>query len=469
MMVEALRPQRNFNRRFVVASAAVAILVAALAAIRIGPDEEPDGSPAGIISAVSRGIDAGCSGIRVRPDDDLVAAVARARAGSTICIHRGRHDIGSRSIVPKRGMTLIGARATVDAVGNISALSKIIGTSTNGVIDFKRRAAGVVIRNLDISGSTGTKDDFVGATKKDGRGINGGGGEAIRLRVSFSRIHHNSSLALGGLGRGAVLRRVELDHNGSQSYLGCCSGGIKSANSYSVFKSYIHSNVGNGIWQDVCGADLVVAGNRIIANSLSGVRYEHNAECLGHASITRNVVVGNNTAGETTDAGGIIVNSAPGAQVTLNHLGGNGALGISVHGNRGPVSDTSIRDNFLNGDQVAGCEETGVECINNANLQGGDRTALALVATSAVARGERVGIGGQIAGEVACRSSQEILVQTRTSAGDFRTITTSTTDANGTSQTSLVLLRETVFRLVAPASGTCIEAVSRPATVGVSP
>jgi hypothetical protein len=169
---------------------------------------------------------------------------------------------------------------------------------------------------------------------------------------------------IGGLKGGASLTQVELDHNGSSTFSGCCAGGIKSSDAYTISNSYIHDNIGNGVWQDVCGKNFVVTNNTITNNTKSGVRYEHNRNCSGSATITGNLVKNNNSSGES-GAAGVTINSAPGATVAFNIFGGNAKAGVSVGGTRGPTSGTSIHNSTMNKDTLKGCDRSGVSCTNN--------------------------------------------------------------------------------------------------------
>lgn len=301
----------------------------------------------------------GCD-VHVRRRHRLARVVNRSgKAKKIFCIHAGTYRLGSRSIHAKSGLRLIGAPVEIDFLGAVDAQTKIVGSGRLGVIAFLKEARNVQIARLDISGATGDKKTDP-QTKKYGRGINGNG-RAFNLTVRRSRIHHNANAGIGGIGSGALIAKVELDHNGSNSYLGCCAGGMKSANDYTIKKSYVHNNTGFGVWQDVCGRGLIVRRNRITRNSQGGVRYEHNDHCKGDAHIFRNIIKHNNTSKKASDGGGVVINSAPNAEVSHNILGGN-HVGIDVRGNRGPVTGTRIHDNRMNGDEVKGCDKRGVSC-----------------------------------------------------------------------------------------------------------
>jgi hypothetical protein len=295
-----------------------------------------------------------CSGVVVNLGDNLVAMVSNASSGTTFCVASGTFSIGSSAVKPKANDKLIGASATVGIDGSISASSKIMG-SGQVIIDLGK-ASGVTIKNLDVSGAKGTSS----CQPQCGRGISQGD----HTTVSYTRVHDNTIAGIGGGGPGVSLSHVEVDHNGSSAFYGCCAAGVKSSEAYTVDSSYVHDNIGNGVWQDICGANFVVTNNTISGNTQSGIRYEHNKVCSGSALITGNVIKSNNTSGANGQAG-ISINSAPGATVAYNTFGGNLKFGVSVGGTRGPTTGTSIHDSTMNKDLLKGCTLSGVSCTNN--------------------------------------------------------------------------------------------------------
>jgi Concanavalin A-like lectin/glucanases superfamily/Right handed beta helix region len=295
-----------------------------------------------------------CKGVTVSAGANLAAAVANAGSGTTFCLQSGTYSVGSSSVKPKDNDKLIGVPVHVGSDGSITATSKIVGSGA-AIIDL-HNVNGVTLQNLDVSGARGTE----GCKPLCGRGISQGD----NLTVSYTRVHDNMNAGIGGGGAGASLMQVELDHNGSSTFTGCCAGGVKSSDAYTITNSYIHDNIGNGVWQDVCGKNFVVTNNTITNNTKSGVRYEHNQNCSGSATITGNVVKNNNTSGES-GAAGVTINSAPGATVAFNVFGGNQKAGVSVGGTRGPTSGTSIHNSTMNKDALKGCDRSGVTCTNN--------------------------------------------------------------------------------------------------------
>jgi hypothetical protein len=295
-----------------------------------------------------------CSGVSVSTSVNLASRIANSPPGTTFCIHSGTFSLGAAALQPKTKDKLIGDPVTRGANGSISAPTKVVGTGP-AIVDVGE-STGVLIQNLDISGAKGTFD----CRPLCGRGISHG----VTLTVSYSRIHGNALSGIGGIDTASLVDHVELDHNGSSAFLGCCAAGVKGTVDYTVQNSYVHDNVGNGVWQDGCGSKFKVTNSTITTSSLSGVRFEHNQNCSGSASITGNTIKNNNLSGNN-GAGGVAINSAPGAIVSFNIFGGDKIAGASVGGTRGPLTGTSIHDNTMNGDVLKGCGQSGVSCVNN--------------------------------------------------------------------------------------------------------
>jgi hypothetical protein len=103
----------------------------------------------------------------------------------------------------------------------------------------------------------------------------------IRSQGVLGRYHHNGINGIGcGLRRsagvGSVIRRVEIDHDGSAAMIGRSSASIKPAGSLGakVLYSNVHDNVGNGVWFDVdSGSDQPdeIIGNVVTGNSMRGI------------------------------------------------------------------------------------------------------------------------------------------------------------------------------------------------------
>jgi hypothetical protein len=281
----------------------------------------------------------GCPGVSLTPADDLQDAIDARAGGTTYCLAAGTYTVGA-PVRPHSGDRFVGAGPDATSVEASSAPAVFETTGTSGVS----------FRKLSISGADGSES----CKPSCGRGISGG----TNLYVSEVRLHDNDTAGIGGTDGGLRIVSSEIDHNGSEAMVGCCSAGVKSANGYSITGSLVHDNVGVGVWCDVgCAGAFEVVGNVITRNELGGVRYETSA---GPAVIRDNTVTYNNLR-EEGGHGGIEVNSSRNVVIEANVLGGNGGAGIIVNGSRSPgLGDVRILQNTMAGDEVAGCDEGAV-------------------------------------------------------------------------------------------------------------
>jgi parallel beta-helix repeat protein len=199
---------------------------------------------------------------------------------------------------------------------------------------------------------------------------------AVGVEVIGGRYHHNGRNGLGGglaQGGGVLIDGVEIDHNGSPEYLGVGAAGVKLAGSggSTVINSYIHDNVGNGLWFDVDSGNGDLAENNVVTgNSRRGIFYEVSR---GPVVIRGNTVQGNNTE-RLGNGAGIGVSSSKNVLIEGNILGGNiGGFGIGMgEVNRDnitwdyPLSNVVVRNNTMNGDAIRGCNQDGVTCSSNS-------------------------------------------------------------------------------------------------------
>jgi hypothetical protein len=314
------------------------------------------------VNAEDAGDPTSCEGTHVYPGDNLVAIVNGGAPLETFCIHAGTYDVGISNLQPRPGQSFIGDPVTVGPEGQIHAPTQLRGSDEDGIFYFVRAADGVTFENLDISGAPGVMTTR-SQTKKHGRAINGNTYAPV-VTIRSSRLHHNAASGVGGIGSGTLLESVELDHNGSSSYLKCCAAGVKSVKSFTIRDSYVHDNTGYGIWCDGgCGGGVYeVTGNLVRDNTVDGIRYEISMNEFG-ALIQANVVQRNNTSLKTGGHGGIAIVSSWKAAVLENVLGGNGRFGIDFKDdNRGSLAGNVTRANVLNGDKIKGCTLIGVSC-----------------------------------------------------------------------------------------------------------
>lgn len=307
-----------------------------------------------------------CKGIHVNPGDNIVGKVNNAPPGSKVCVHAGTYDLKGHTLLPKDRVTLRGDPVTVGSKGRIHAPTKVYSKAKDGVIKATSLRQKLRILNIDISGATGTKSSD-SSTKKHGRGFNGNGKQPV-VSISYSRFHHNANSGIDGIGAGSVLHHLQLDHNGSKSYMGCCASGVKAGRAFTIRRSYVHNNIGNGIWCDVgCeGGIFRVKNNLVKGNTRDGIRDEW-SDHDGRSSIIRNnTVIGNNFDGAKGGHGGITAVSVWHVLIEGNVLRNNGNAAIEAKDdNRGSLTDVVIRDNHLGGDPLKGCGDNGCTCSGN--------------------------------------------------------------------------------------------------------
>jgi hypothetical protein len=300
------------------------VLVAALSVVITSGATQP---------ASARGCD-----VKIRSGRDIARKVEAKPAGTTFCL-TGRYRL-ARPVSPRERQVFRGPASIVGVKGN----------DTGFLVSQK----GVRFYNLVMSGFT----------ERAIRCSNG-------TQIIGGRYHHNGvngiGCGLGREGRGVLISGVEVDHNGSQRYVFHSSAGIKILGSPGsvVRRSYVHDNIGNGIWFDRDSGSSrrdVVGRNKVVRNSMRGIFYEVSR---GHAVIRRNVVTGNNTS-LTLGASGIGVSSSKNVKIWGNTVRDNRIWAIrSNEIDRGyHLENVHIYDNVVKG-KLYGCHFSGVRCYQN--------------------------------------------------------------------------------------------------------
>jgi len=300
---------------------------------------------------------ASCEGTKVPAEADLHALIDGA-SGQTFCLAEGTYDVGDSPLTPGTGVVIWGAPGIRSSDGAIDAPTKIVGSALVAIIEAGDDS---IFRWLDVSGSDASSTCGVDC----GRGIRPG----ANTQVEYSRIHHNSNSGIGGGVLSSVtVRFSELDHNGMEDFQGTY-GGIKQGATdnggvLAITDSYVHDNIGVGIWGDRCQQRMVAVRNLVVRNSRDGIRWETNMPPDGcsnttirSATIRDNVVLLNGTDPTESGDGGIKIRNSPNADVVFNVTGGNQGLGILVvyNGVAGANIGNTIRSN-RSSDGIGGCE-----------------------------------------------------------------------------------------------------------------
>jgi hypothetical protein len=297
-----------------------------------------------------------CEGVKVT--GDLQREVILHPEGTTFCLE-GTYELRVPLLL-KHGQSLVGP-ATIVASGDVQF----------GIALKNRSTTGVTLKDLDMSGFAENA-------------VQGWGG----LTVIGGRYHHNLQTAFGfGMEYQTlpvVIDGAEVDHNGSEEFLGHNAGGIKVARLGGVFEVRncdIHDNFGNGVWADVqCVGNYFIHDNTVYSNGRKGIHYEKSGASdevpgsgtvQGEAHIERNTVYNNGLEGRESAADGGIVNvSSRNWHVRNNTTYDNRRGGIFVrqdgrlsgekHGWQchGSVIDNDVNDGYA-GDGWAGIDRSG--------------------------------------------------------------------------------------------------------------
>jgi hypothetical protein len=278
-------------------------------------------------------------------------AVDSHGTGTTFCITDGVYNISS-PVTVKSGDTFIG----VFTDGTPPIVDGGHRTGVKWIFDA-HKASSVAFQDLQIANAFGPGKKI---DKQAGRGIWGGQG----FTIDHVHLFGNQQSGVGGGWTGTV-SNSEVNNNGSVGYLSCCSGGVKSAQSITVHDSYVHDNTGDGIWANHCTPQLTVYNNTIVHNTRDGVTWETSTTCSNAraASIHDNIIQNNNSE-QRNGNGGVTIRNSPNADVAFNTFGGNFNAAVKVTGSH-DISGEKIHNNTLNGDEINGCDRTGVSCFNN--------------------------------------------------------------------------------------------------------
>ena len=327
-----------------------------------------------------------CSGVQVRPGDDLTKVAASNPAGTSFCIQDGTHYV-SKDVVVQSGDSFVGVytdRSRPKVVWNSSAPGHVFNT---GPVTSK-----AYFSELDISGAV--HED---ACEPDcGRGIGSGGNN---VTIEKSRLHHNENAGIGGMGDGLIVRDVELDNNGSHDAardndpgdprFSVSAAGLKTTGTATIERVNAHDNYWAGIWIDVSGTDFTLSDSKAERNGKVGIHYEISD---GPFVIERNVVKDNGkghpdwgTHTYESRFGGMLVIGSYNGTIRNNTFGGNSTKAVQVipdsRNSNGADLNVDVVNNALNGDTLLGCGKNGVVCSGNEADAVADATAPKITGT----------------------------------------------------------------------------------------
>jgi nitrous oxidase accessory protein len=238
--------------------------------------------------------------LHVRPGQDALArAIARADAGDTLRIHRGRYR---ESVEIDKPLTLVG----------VGKRRPVIDARCDSLITVAVQTSGVVLERLRIVGAT---DSFDAGREIDFRGAASGIMEDLRLRDTCDSEYG-----------------VNLVESGAVSVLNSRARGFSDAGIYV------------GEISDTGGGTLLVSGNETDGNN-KGIIVEAST---GSISVVGNKVHHNTLPGVGEQVG-IFVNGSDGVTIAGNSVRRNGSVGIhlTAEANGNVLNDNSITRNPL--------------------------------------------------------------------------------------------------------------------------
>ena len=224
------------------------------------------------------------AGIAILPGQSIQAAVDANPAGTTFILKAGTHV--RQQVTPKDGNVFRGEAGTVldgqnatqfafkghngarwinDVTIRNLTITKYAPPAQNGAIwggdDQSASTTGWTLDSLDVSYSTNL-------------GVRIGN----RMRVLRSKLHHNSSINIGGVGRAVLVDGIESSYgnNGCPNNPGFESGGSKfvKTDSLVVRNSFFHHNCGVGLWLDINNIRYVLDNNVVEDNVREGICIE---------------------------------------------------------------------------------------------------------------------------------------------------------------------------------------------------
>lgn len=366
----------SIRRPYVVA---VAVSVGVIAAVVV----------AGVLLAgyTAEAATSGCSGVQIRPGDDLDAIVNRdpKDKATTFCVHASSSGTTyniNNSIILKQGDRLIGDTGQVITRG----------PATYGVPKVKIRDAASVDKLIQMRGTNQVKwVDISGG--QDGIAAYYAGPKSV---IEYVAIHGNSRAGITSM-NGRLLRSNLYNNGTDKSLWAVTAAAVKGVDEYEAAYNYIHDNPADGLWCDHrcsnAGSAMPngfwVHDNLIVNNGRWGVRYEYSPIVASGvyksnptALVEDNEIHGNGYAPSEYGFGGASQHDAQNGIFRNNSFGAKTIAGVGYRANAkkraiffwdsGKSSRTDLWNgdaisNDLNGENITGCDRPDkvVYCANN--------------------------------------------------------------------------------------------------------
>ena len=340
-----------------------------------------------------------CSGVQIRPGQDLDAIVNRdpRQRATTFCVHAAPSGTTykiNNTVVLKSGDKLIGRTGRVVRRGpasyGVPPVKIRNGASLGRLIGLQ--GSNVELRWLDVAGAKGKFKN--GRNLHDsGKGIAAGQSNGT-ARMSYLAIHDNAAQGIGSM-NGKITHSNIYNNGAARAFQGETAAGIKGIDEYEAAYNYVHHNRADGIWCDHGCADVGrtmpngfwAHHNLVVNNGRWGVRIEFAPRVKsGVRSSRRTALIENNeihaNGYKGSQYGGASMFDAQNAMFRNNVFGPKTIAGVRYRANvskralvftdSGRADRTDLWNgdavgNYLRGEQIKNCgkRDSIVNCVAN--------------------------------------------------------------------------------------------------------
>ncbi len=312
-----------------------------------------------------------CSGVHVRPGDDLDAIVNRdpGSRGTTFCVHAAQSGTTysvNNTVQIRSGDRLIGQPGKIVTRGPASYGVPLVNIRNGAKLAKVIQLSGVNVqlRWLDVAGGKVKYNRNNRLVDGTGYGI-GAGPAGPTARLEYLTVHGNQSTGISSMN--GKLFHSNLYNNGTAPKAqGWSAAAVKGVDEYEAAYNYVHDNPANGLWcdhgcKDVPGMQngFWAHHNLLVNNGRWGVHYEYSPIVANgvhrnspSALIERNEIHGNGRKG---NYGGASMYDAQNAIFRNNSFGRREIAGVTYPANNRRAIlfyDTGRRTDLWNGDAV---------------------------------------------------------------------------------------------------------------------
>lgn len=301
------------------------------------------------------------AGIAIFPGTSIQSVVNANPSNSVFLLKTGTHD--RQNVIPKDSDTFRGeAGARMDG-GGVTQFAFQGYTGTRWIVGVKLVNFAITLYappaqngavwggNDETNSTTSWVLDSMDISYNKNLGVRIGN----RMQIVRSKLHHNGTINIGGIGKAVLVDTTEVSYGNETcpNDPGFESGGSKfvRTDSLIVRRSFFHHNCGVGLWLDINNINYLLEKNRIEDNIREGIAIEISYGGRVHKNtVTRN--------GNTTDPwrtqnwlwdAGIGVHASANVEIDSNTVTDNfnGIVGIQQSRGAYVLSGMNVYDNTV--------------------------------------------------------------------------------------------------------------------------